>query len=179
MGFEQRFEEINEENKELKEYIQELTNTHVQLQDQFHKECENRKEMEKKATKMMKDIKEKWERTKKEDISSINEKLEAEYKVNESLRGKISNQAEKESKLQKEMKSLNDLVLKYQGELKEHQDKANKEKKMRRQSVDNYSDRIVKLQEELNKEKTARLAKEKAMENMKQNIIKYLIRMEY
>ena len=27
--FEQRFEEINEENKELKEYIQELTNTHV------------------------------------------------------------------------------------------------------------------------------------------------------
>ena len=32
--------------------------------------------MEKKATKMMKDIKEKWERTKKEDISSINEKLE-------------------------------------------------------------------------------------------------------
>merc|ERR1711972_1169549 len=122
------------------------------------------------GTKMMKDIKEKWERTKKEDISSINEKLEAEYKVNESLRGKISNQAEKESKLQKEMKSLNDLVLKYQGELKDHQDKANKEKKMRRQSVDNYSDRIVKLQEELNKEKTARLAKEKAMDNMKVTI---------
>ena len=41
---------------------------------------------------------------------------------------------------------------------------------MRRQSVDNYSDRIVKLQEELNKEKTARLAKEKAMDNMKVTI---------
>ena len=59
-------------------------------------------------------------------MEGIRNLFQAEYKVNESLRGKISNQAEKESKLQKEMKSLNDLVLKYQGELKEHQDKANK-----------------------------------------------------